>query len=208
MSKLAEVVRAYPLLSLLLMAVPLFGGIASGVIGAFLGFDSLQQRVATDRQNDHVNSALDELKVPVDTIRRYELLLSHNDQNTGILKMIIRQYDQLRGAIALQPRFTGHENTNDQIAAADQIIQNIRELLGATTTLPGPHWVLIVKTAANTFKVVFAVPMRVAPNLQFVDPPRGVTPNVLEKTNIGFTVIFTPQSIPVEFPKFTADAEL
>ena len=57
-------------------------------------------------------------------------------------------------------------------------------------------------------QVIFPAPMRVAPDLQFPQPPRGVEAHVVEKTNIEFTLIFTSQSIPVEKFGFAAGAEL
>jgi hypothetical protein len=80
--------------------------------------------------------------------------------------------------------------------------------MGVAVTAPGPGGsILIVKTASNTFKVIFAVPMRIALKIEFRDLPTGVAANIIEETNVGFTVVFTPQSVPVEFPKFSADAE-
>jgi hypothetical protein len=209
MLNVVEIFRAFPFPSVFLILVPLVGGLASGLVGAYLGYDNLQERLESGRRNEHIETALDQLKLPVDTIRRYEAELSAAKQNTDLLKMIIRQYDQLRNSIAVQSRFTGHENLEDRITSADQIIENLRSLLGVTQTIPGPGGrALLIKTAPNTFRVLFAVPMRIAPRLDFHGLPNGVTANVLEKTNIGFTVTFTPQSIPVETFGFSADAEL
>ena len=53
-----------------------------------------------------------------------------------------------------------------------------------------------------------SVLMRIAPHLEFPNLPQGVAANVVEKTNVGFTVIFTPQSIVVDKFGFAASAEL
>jgi hypothetical protein len=50
--------------------------------------------------------------------------------------------------------------------------------------------------------------MRIPPNLTFLNLPAGVEAHVLEKTNIGFSVVFTPSAIPVEQFNFAASAEL
>jgi len=50
--------------------------------------------------------------------------------------------------------------------------------------------------------------MRVAPALSFSGLPDGVEAHVIEKTNIGFTVVFTPSTIPVEKFGMQASAEL
>lgn len=166
-------------------------------------------RLETNRHNEHVETALDQIKIPVETIRRYETQLSAGQQNTDVLRLIIRQYDQLRNSIAIQSHFTGQENVQDRIASGDQIIENLRSLLGVTQTMAVPGGqALLIKTAPNTFRVLFNVPMRIAPRVDFPNLPNGVNATVLEKTNIGFTVMFSAQSIPVEKFGFTADAEL
>jgi hypothetical protein len=205
MQNFLEILRAFPLLSIFLIVVPLAGGF----VGSYLGYDNLAERLETNRHRAFVESSLDELKTPVETIRRYEAQLSAGQQNTDVLRSIIRQYDQLRSAIALQSKFTGQENIRDRATSGDQIIENLRLLLGETQTSPGPGGqALLIKTAPNTFRVIFAVPMRIAPDIEFLNLPQGVTANVIEKTNIGFTVIFTPQSTVVDKFGFAAHAEL
>jgi hypothetical protein len=205
MQNVIDLFRTFPLLSLFLIVVPFAGG----VVGSYLGFDNLNERLETNRHRSQVETALDQIRTPVETIRRYEAQLSAVQQNTDVLRSIIRQYDQLRSAISIQSRFTGQENTRDRIVSSDQIIENLRLLLGVTQTVPGPGGqALLINTAPNTFRVIFAVPMRIPPRLEFRGFPDGVVPNVVEKTNIGFTVVFTPQSIAVSKFGFVADAEL
>lgn len=204
MQNLIEIVRVFPLVSILVIVIPLLGG----GVGAYLGYDSLVERLEARNHREHVEKELDALKLPVETIRRYETQLSADQQNTGVVRAILRQYDQLRNAVALQSQFTGQENIRDRIASADQIIENLRSLLGETQTAPvAGGQALIIRTAPNVFRVVFPVPMRVAPDIQFLNLPQGVEGHVIEKTNIGFTVIFTPESIPVPKFGFSASAE-
>ena len=70
MHNLIEIFRIFPLLSIFLIVVPLAGG----VVGSYLGYDNLAERLEANRHRDHVETALDELKTPVETIRRYEIL--------------------------------------------------------------------------------------------------------------------------------------
>jgi len=205
MQNLIDILRVFPLVFILVIVVPLLGG----VVGAYLGYDSLVERLEAKNHREHVEQELDELKLPVETIRRYETQLSADQQNTGVGRAILRQYDQLRNAIDAQSRFTGQENARDRIASGDEIIANLRSLLGETQTAPVQGGqALIIKAAPNTFRVIFPAPMRVPPNLTFPNLPSGVEAHLIEKTNIGFTVIFTPQSTPVEKFAFTASAEL
>ena len=205
MPDLFEIFRAYPLLFVLLVFLPLGGG----AVGAYLGYDNLRERLATERHRERVETSLDQLKTPVEALRRYEAQLSADAQTDEALRLVISQYDQLRGTINNQSRLSGTENPQDRIASGDQIIESMRSILGRTQTIPGPSGrALVIKTAPNEFKVIFAVPMRIAPDLQFPSLPAGVTPHVIEKSNIGFTVIFTPASIPIETFGLIASAEL
>lgn len=204
MQNFIDVFRNFPLLSVALVVAPLMGGF----IGAYLGFDNLTGRLETNRHRERVETGLDQIKIPVETIRRYETLLSEQNQNTSGLRLIIRQYDQLRQAIEVQSRFSGKENIRDRLVSGEQIIENLRALLGVTQTVPGPGGqALRIKTAPNTFRVIFAVPMRIPPSLDFRGLPTGVTANVIEKTNVDFTVIFSPQSIAVDTFGFFASAD-
>jgi hypothetical protein len=209
MPHVIEVFRTFPLLAVLLIVVPFAGGIISGLVGSYLGLDNLSARLETKRNRDQVVTALDQIKIPVETIRRYESQLSEAQQNTSVLRLIIMQYDQLRSAITNQSRFSGQENVQDRIASSEQIIENLRSLLGVTQTVPGPGGrALLIKTGPNLFRAIFAVPMRVPPHLEFQGLPNGVVVHVVETTKVGFAVMFTPQSIAVETFGFVANAEL
>jgi hypothetical protein len=56
--------------------------------------------------------------------------------------------------------------------SGDEIIGNLRSLLEETQTTQGPGGeALLIKTAPNTFRVIFAAAMRIAPNIEFRDLP-------------------------------------
>jgi hypothetical protein len=216
MPTLVEVIRSFPLLAILLIAVPLVGGVASGFVGAYLGYDNLTARLARERQQQRIESkaeeisqALKNISIPVETLRRYEQQAQANDQNLDVLKRILSQYDQLKNAVAINEKFIGREDAQDRIAAADHILTELHALLNVARTQPGPGGqILIIKTAPNTFRVTFAVPMRIAPALTFSGLPEGVEAHVIEKSNVGFTVVFTPTTIPVDKFGMQASAEL
>ncbi|WP_441256017.1 hypothetical protein [Tardiphaga sp. 285_C5_N1_2] len=207
-----ELVKSYPLAYLLLV----IGPVVAGIFGALVGYENLATRLRNDKQNDRIESRGDqivtevkELKVPIETLKRYEAQLDAAGQNTEVLKVLLRQYDQLTAATSNLEKFTGHADQADRVASADHILREIHALLGTTKLQPGPGGAaLIIKTGQNTFRVTFAVPMRIPPTLEFEDLPKGVTPVVIEKTNIGFVVIFTPTTTAVEKISFTASAEL
>jgi hypothetical protein len=216
MAPVFEVLRTYPLLSVVLILVPLVGGIASGIVGAYLGFDNLTDRLQREQQQQRfearqeaLKNQLDTLAIPVETLRRYEAELRADGQSFDILRRLLAQFDQLRTAIAIHGKYTAGQDPQERIGAAEHILGEVRAVLGTAQTIPGPGGqALIIKTAPNTFRVTFAVPMRIPPELKFSALPEGVEAHVLEKTKIGFTVVFTPTSVPVERFGFQASAEL
>jgi hypothetical protein len=212
MSSFLEIVRQYPLLSLCFILGPFIGG----AVGAYMGFDNLNSRLARERQQRRIELRQNEIKqdvgklsIPIEALRRYERQLSAQGENIDVLKLVISQYDQLQSAITNFERFAAAPQAQERIAAADHIIAELRTLLGGTKTVPGPGGqALIIRTAQNTYRVTFAVPMRIPPNITFMNLPPGTEGHVVEKTNLGFTVIFTPTTVPVETFGFAASAEL
>jgi hypothetical protein len=197
-----EVLRSFPLLSVALVLTPLVGGI----VGAYLGFDNLSSRLASEKQQQRtearqeaIKTQIDGLSVPIETLRRYEHALQDQGQSFDVLRRVLLQYEQLQKAVNLHEQSIGKDNLQERIATAEHILGEVRALLGVTQTVPGPGGqALIIKTATNTFRVTFPVPMRIAPDLTFSGLPQGVEAHVMEKTNIGFTVVFTPTTIPVD----------
>lgn len=207
---LIEIAKAYPLATGMMVILPLVGGIAAGIVGAVTGYENLTTRLRNDQQIDRIEAGVKDLKLPVETIRRYESELRAAGQNAEILQRLIAQYDQLSAATGQFEKHAGRPDTNNRVKSAEHILNEMRAVIPTADLRPGPGGkVLILRTGLNTFRVTFAVPMRIAPSLDFPDLPAGLTPNVLEKSNIGFTVIFTPSSVPVEvMPHFSASARL
>lgn len=142
-------------------------------------------------------------------MRRYEQTIQAHGQSFDVLRRVLSQYDQLQNAVSLHQKSVGKEDGEERIATAEHILGELRALLGTAQTAPGPgREALIIKTGANIFRVTFAVPMRIPPSLKFLNLPIGVEAQVIEKTNIGFTVIFVPISVAVEKFGFEASAEL
>jgi hypothetical protein len=209
---MAEIIKSYPLLFVLLVIGPCIGG----MIGTYLGYDNLAARLRNEQQADRIEQRsgkigedIKELQLPIETLKRYEHLLAAAGQNRGVFERILKQYDQLRVGISTIEKFRGRPDQEERLASAEHTLNELKAIIGTTTTAPGPGGqALIIKTALNTFGVTFAVPMRIPPDLKFMGLPEGVSPNVIEKTNIGFIVIFMPESISVEKFGFSASAEL
>jgi hypothetical protein len=162
-----------------------------------------------DSRQEAIKTQIESLSIPVESLRRFEQTLQANGQSFDVLRRVLSQYGQLQRAMAMRKEFTGREDSQERIATAEHILGELRALLGAAQTAPGPGGeALIIKTAPNTFRVTFAVPMRIAPGLTFLGLPDGVEAHVLEKTNIGFTAVFTPSNIGIDKFGFQASAEL
>ena len=158
---------------------------------------------------DEISRELKTISVPIETLRRYEQQAQASDQSFDVLRRMLSQYDQLRSAVAMREKFIGKEDEEGRIATADHVLNELHALLNVAQTTPGPGGqALVIKTAPNTFRVTFAVPMRIPPSLSFSQLPEGTEAHVIEKTNIGFTVVFTPTTIPVEKFGIVASAEL
>ncbi|WP_316184793.1 hypothetical protein [Bradyrhizobium sp. SZCCHNRI1003] len=151
-----------------------------------------------------------ELAPLIDVIRNLQGQLKVQNEAEQVTRRILAQYDQLLQGIVTFERFTGTRNERDRLAAAEHMMKELQAVTGnAVRLIDTPQGRgLVIRTAPNTFRVTFPVPMRIAPNIIFKQLPAGVTENVVEKSNIGFTVIFLPQTVHVEtIPPFVASAD-
>lgn len=131
-------------------------------------------------------------------IQKLQSALADQEQARNIASRILAQYDQLQKGIEAFERFSGR-NERDRLAAAEQVFNELK--LAFATKVAEVRSLerdtLIIQTAPNTFRVTFSVPMRITPRLLFNNVPPGVSANVIESSNIGFTVVFSPLAIPV-----------
>jgi len=216
MSGFIEVLRTYPGLAFVSVAFPLISGLVGGLVVSYQGYLSLRDRVEADQnykaQQIYQTKVADELAKlgpPMEALKRYESTVAAGERENQVLSLIVRQYDALQDALSGQSRLSGRKNISDADAVAEQVINTIRTVLGNPEVVNMPSGpALIIRTGPNTFRVLFAAPKFTTPRLQFNGIPSGATPNVLELSKVGFTVVFTPPSIPVEHFGFTAEAEL
>lgn len=145
----------------------------------------------------------------IEALRKSQGALAESEQTRDLLGKATSQFDQLQSGIAAQERFTGDRRVEERLAAAEHIIQELKIILGNVRSQSTPRGtILIIKIAPNSFRVTFAVPMRISPKLDFQGLPDGATPSITEHSALGFSVVFTPATVPVEHFGFTANAEL
>jgi len=124
------------------------------------------------------------------------------------LKRIVAQFDNLRRAQSMFEAFTS-PNAQQHAAINDREVADVTTALANIDIVASPMGdVLKVRLGQNFFRVIFPVPMRIAPAIQFSDIPASVKPTLIENSNLGFTVLFLPLNVPTEHFGFAASAEL
>ena len=123
------------------------------------------------------------------------------------LKRIVAQFDNLRRAQSLFDAFT---SPNAELHAAI----NDREVTDMTTALVNIDAIaspmgsgLRILLGQNLFRVIYPVPMRITPAISFIGLPEEARATLIENSNLGFTVLFLPFSVPVEHFGLAASAE-
>ncbi|MGB6534484.1 MAG: hypothetical protein WBF58_00810 [Xanthobacteraceae bacterium] len=145
----------------------------------------------------------------IEALRQNQRALAASDHTKKLAAALLKSFDNLQRAIQQREKLTGTKDIENRLAVAQHIIDELKVILQNVHTFETSQGKgLIINTAPNTFHVTFPVPMRTPPNLTFPDLPPGSTPDVSDKTNIGFTVIFRPTNIRVDVFHFTASAEL
>jgi hypothetical protein len=166
---------------------------------------------ARQRQFDaqQISQQANNIEPIIQALRDKQTQLEDQQQANLVVRKVLDQYDKLEQATLVFEATTGSENFKDHLAAGRNTIANLKALLGNVRVQATQRGrTLFIKTAPNTFRVVFDVPMRIAPKLEFGNIPPGAFANVIENSNIGFTVVFTPSAILVETFDFSADATL
>lgn len=189
--------------------------LVTGVIVAIAGWYGLASKAASDADATSLKTAIEEIRVNTSDLKQKEKLLIHyqdiltkNKQHDESLQKVLGQYKAMENAVANFEKYT-HTPINERGALSEEVLKLIAtDLVPIQQRNDLPRQPLLLKTANNTYKVLFSVPMRRQPNLNFLGLPEGVKPNVLEKTKFGFTVVFSPLAIEVSDFGFEADAEL
>lgn len=115
----------------------------------------------------------------------------------------------MKSSLEIFKNFRGTENEEEKVQLAESILSTLTSNIIPVTEATGlPNDPLIIGLRQNTFKVIFAVPMRIPPNLTFTGLPNGATAELHEHTRFGFIVKFKPENVKINGFGFSADAEL
>jgi hypothetical protein len=210
-----QLFQAYPAIFICTVLVPIIGGFAAGVIGAWGGYANLNHQFTEDerarRIEETVTAIYEDTTGVQNTLKlfqSYDSRLAETGMRDAVLVAFINQYQQLLRAAELFGQMSQSDPSQDKGKIATEMLKILNQDVVRTLVrddLPGKP--LIIEVAPNSFRVIFAVPMRIPPTLTFLGLPEGVTASVSDKSEISFTVSFFPPSIPIHNFGFTASAD-
>ena len=207
-----ELFSSYPIAFLVTIVLPIF----TGFVMAVAGYDGLKARADSDNQLSRIESntantlnQLPNINATLATLNRYEKTLSDAGARDVVLGAVLAQYKGMKHASEVWEQFQASKNHEEKNQLASEVLDILSTNL-IPVTLPEnlPNKPLILGLGANTFRVLFSVPMRSPPELEFHNLPNGVNANVTEKSKFGFTVVFEPSSVTITDFEFSASAEL
>lgn len=142
------------------------------------------------------------------TLNRYEQTLAGAGARDEVLASVLAQYRGMKNATEKWEQLRASKNHEEKRQQATEVLEILSTNLMPVSILDNlPNKPLILGLGENTFHVLFAVPMRVPPELSFTGLPLGTTATVTEKSKLGFTVVFAPTTISVVNFGFAASAE-
>lgn len=206
-----EVITTYWLQFIVSVAIPLI----TGVLVALAGWHGLTSKALSDAEAKKMQTAIEEIRVNTSSLKQnevlllqYQRILNENQQHDASLQKVLSQYKAMENAISSFEKYT-NTPVNERGALSEEVLKLITtDLIPIQQRNDLPQRPLLLRTASNTYKVLFSTPMRIPPKLEFVGLPEGTEAIVIEKTKFGFTVVFSPLSIEVVDFGFEADAEL
>ena len=207
-----DLLQNYPVAFLVTVILP----VASGIALAIGGYDSLRARADSDGQlarieknTDQALKQLPDVNATLGTLARYERTLAAAGHRDEALAAVLTQYQGMRRASETWDRLrasTSHEEKAKLASEVLDVLSRNRIKVEVPENLPSRP--LILGLGSNVFRVLFAAPMRIPPNIEFQNLPTGTQAEVTEKSEFGFTVRFAPPEVPVSSFGFTASAEL
>jgi len=202
----------YPGSYLMTVVLPL----VTGLIVAFGGYETLKARAESDSQLNRIERnteaalrQLPDVTGTLATLNRYEKNLAALGARDEALAAVLAQYQGMKHAGETWERYRASKDHEEKNQLATEVLEILsKNLMPVSVPENLPTKPLILGLGANTFRVLFAVPMRIPPGLSFQGLPLGTNATVTEKSKFGFTVVFTPNTIPVANFGFAASAEL
>lgn len=207
-----DLFQNYPIAFFVTVVLPVVSGIAFSV-GAY---DSLRARADADAQLTRIeNNAeamltqLPDVNATLATLVRYEGALAASGQRDEVLVAVLIQYQHMKRASETWDKLRTSTSRYEKTRLASEVLDVLsKNLIKVEAPENLPSKPLILGLGANVFRVLFAVPMRLRPQLDFQNLPAGSRSEVTDESEFGFTVRFTPPEITVTEFGFTASSEL
>ena len=190
--------------------------VVTGLVVALGGYETLKARAESDDQLNRIEKNTEtalkqfpDVTATIATLNRYEQTLASVGVRDAALAAVLSQYKGMKHAAETWEKFRVSTNHEDKYQLATEVLEILGTSLAHVSAPEDlPNKPLIISFGANTFRVLFSVPMRIPPELTFRGLPSGTTATVTEKSKFGFTVIFSPSAVPVAKFGFSASAEL
>lgn len=206
-----DLLQNYPVAFVVTVILP----VVSGIVLAVGGYDSLRARADSDAQLGRIEKnteqtlkQLPDVNVTLATLARYERTLAASGQRDAALAAVLTQYQGMRRASETWDRLRASSSHEEKARLASEVLDVLsKNLIKVEVPENLPSRPLILGLGSNVFRILFAVPMRIPPQLEFQNLPEGTRAEVTEKSEFGFTVRFTPLEVPVISFGFTASAE-
>lgn len=207
-----ELFQSYPVAFIVTIVLP----VITGLVLSIGGYDSLKARADSDTQLGRIEinteralKQLPDISATLSTLNRYEQALAASGSRDEVLSAVLAQYKKMKQASDVWEQSRNSKNSEEKNQLAVEVLDILSTSLIPVLTPPNlPSNPLILGLGSNSFRVLFSVPMRIAPTLEFHNLPDKVQANVIEKSKFGFTVIFEPSTIPVSNFGFSANAEI
>jgi hypothetical protein len=163
----------------------------------------------TRAEIDHFQSLIGDYASTIALLRDQAPKLHNQKEAKAVADRIFKQYDQLSKGISELETGYNFKDYPDRLSALQRTFEDLRLEMSNIQTRPFEKGeALFIQSGYNTFRVTFPTPMIRSPTLTFFNIPKDAKPIVVENSPVGFTVIFTPFSIPVKTFDVTADAGL
>lgn len=207
-----DLLQNYPIAFFVTVILP----VASGIVLSVGAYDSLRARADSDAQLARIEQStistlkqLPDINATLATLVRYESALAASGQRDEVLAAVLTQYQGMRRAYETRDKLPSSTSHEEKARLASEVLDVLsKNLIKVETPENIASKPLILGLGANFFRVLFAVPMRIPPQLEFQNLPAGSRAELIEKSEFGFTVRFIPPEIPVSKFGFTASAEL
>lgn len=149
----------------------------------------------------HIDAVLRDYRSTRDLVAKFQ---AHDES----LRRVVTQYDQMKAAQSLLANFFDKPPT-DNAAITERSVEDLKSVLNNFEAIATPLGAgLKIKLGVNLYRIIFPVPMRATPALAMSGLPEGVKPIIIESSNLGYTILFLPLSIPVDHFGETRDATI